>query len=137
MLTEALDRMPHRGRMRLIDTILSADKRSIVCRATDHRPDDYPLRIDGVLIPAMLIEIGAQAAAAHTSIHGIGAAHTGLVVALSNVEIRRDTVSDDAPLDARAEVRQVIGDSARYRFEVSDAEGLLVTGEVLLQMWRH
>jgi predicted hotdog family 3-hydroxylacyl-ACP dehydratase len=137
MLSEALEKMPHSGSMQLIEEILSATDDEIHCRATDHRGADYPLRIDRELHTSALIELGAQAAAVHTSLHGIGAAHTGLVVALGNVEFFRDTVSDTAPLEVRARLRQSVGDAANYGFEVADSLGTLISGEVLLRMQRN
>ena len=67
-LETALARMPHRGAMRLIAGIVTADERAITCHTTDHRDPTYPLRLDGVLHTATLTELGAQAAAAHASL---------------------------------------------------------------------
>lgn len=137
MLHEALKRMPHAGRMRLIGEILAADDARIEALATDHSSISYPLRIGGVLYPAVLIELGAQAAAAHSSIHGVRAAHVGLVVAVSHVEIARDEVTGNSPLQVRADMLQMVGDAARYWFQVADGAGPLVRGEVLLQMQKR
>ncbi|MDT8344645.1 MAG: hypothetical protein RQ752_09450 [Thermohalobaculum sp.] len=136
MTEQALRQMPHAGTMRLLAEVLSADPDRIRCRATDHRAAGYPLRIAGVLHAAALVEIGAQAAAAHASLHAIGAAHTGLVLTLGNVVLARGTVGDDGPLTARAERIAAHDAAASYRFEVADDAGCIVSGELLLSMQR-
>lgn len=137
MLHEAFERMPHAGPMRLIEKIVSADAGEIMCIARDHSVASYPLRLDGVLHACALVELGAQAAAAHTSLFGIGGAHTGLVLALSNVEIFVDQVADDAPLRIRAEQRQALDEAARYHFQVMNGAGTVVAGDVLLSLQRR
>ena len=71
-LEAALARMPQKGAMQLLERILDLDKTTIRCLARDHRAADYPLRIEGRLMGASLVELGAQAAAAHASLHGVG-----------------------------------------------------------------
>lgn len=137
MLHEALKRMPHAGPMRLIEEIVSADAGEILCIARDHRADSYPLRLDGALYGCTLVELGAQAAAAHTSLFGVGGAHTGLVLAFSNVEVFRDRIAGDGPLTVRAEQLQSLEDAARYRFEVMDRAGTVVAGDILLSLQRR
>jgi predicted hotdog family 3-hydroxylacyl-ACP dehydratase len=134
---EALARMPHAGPMQLLDRIVSADAGEILCIVRNHRGASYPLRLDGVLHACALVELGAQAAAAHMSLFGIGGAHTGLVLALSNVEVLVDRVADDAPLTVRAEQRQAFDDAARYHFAVMDRAATLVAGDVLLSLQRR
>jgi hypothetical protein len=71
------------------------------------------------------------------SLFGIAGAHTGLVLALSNVEVLVDRVADDAPLTVRAEQRQAFDDAARYHFAVMDRAATLVAGDVLLSLQRR
>ncbi|MEL7088565.1 MAG: phosphotransferase, partial [Planctomycetota bacterium] len=73
--------MPHKGPMQLIGAITHMDDNTIHAEPTDHTAPDFPLRIDGKLYTSALVELGAQAAAAHASIHGVGGAHAGLVLA--------------------------------------------------------
>jgi predicted hotdog family 3-hydroxylacyl-ACP dehydratase len=134
MLPDALERMPHAGAMRLIAAIEAADATHIRCRAADHVASDYPLRLDGVLFAAALVELGAQAAAAHASVFGLDAAHTGLVLAISDLALLRDRVEHPEPLLASAERLHQLGGAAAYRFAVSQGGAPLVTGEVLLSM---
>jgi predicted hotdog family 3-hydroxylacyl-ACP dehydratase len=134
MLAEALARMPHRGAMRLIAAVEAADAAGIRCRATDHAPPEHPLRLDGVLYATALVELGAQAAAAHASLFGMRAAHSGLVLALGDLELRCARIEDPAPLHMRAERVDQIEGAAAYRFAVSQNGAPLVTGEILLSM---
>ena len=134
MLAEALARMPHSGAMRLIDAIEAADPNCIRCRATCHAAPDYPLRLDGVLYAAALVELGAQAAAAHASLFGLGAAHTGLVLAIGDLVLHRNRVDDAGPLRMAAERVNQIDTAAAYRFSVIQNGEPIVAGEILLSM---
>ena len=136
MLAEALERMPHAGAMRLIAAIEDADEARIRCRATDHAAAAYPLRLDGVLYAAALVELGAQAAAAHASLHAMRAGHAGLVLALGNLEMHRDRVDDPEPLRMTAERLHQLDGAAAYRFSVTQGAAPLVAGEILLSMVR-
>ena len=133
-LATALERMPHRGAMRLIAGITRADETSIACRGTDHRETAYPLRLEGVLHTATLAELGAQAAAAHASIFGMGAAHTGLVLSLSDVVIHHSRPPETAPLDVTATRTNLMEQMAGYDFELREGETTLLTGSVLLSL---
>ena len=132
----ALKRMPHRGAMQLIETIRHADESSITCLAKTHSAPDYPLRVEGVLHSSALVELGAQAAAAHASLFGIGAAHAGLLLTLSNVEIgytQPDQVAE--PLQVWAERLHGDAGSARYRFRVMHGEAeMMLSGDAVLSM---
>ena len=132
---DAVNRMPQKGVMCLIDEVLSADETSIKCRAKDHRNVDYPLRIAGQLMEVSLIELGAQAAAAHAALYSIGTHHAGMLLALHNVELREPNGSlADAPLVAFAERVHFDGAGARYRFAVHDHSSEVLSGEAMLMM---
>lgn len=136
MLDEALERMPHRGRMRLIADIEMADEKYIVCRANDHCGADFPLRIGGVLYGAALAEIGAQAAALHASVHGVGGAHAGLVLSLSNITIERNVITEVEPLIAMASAVSQMDEAAMYHFTVSSGAQPFIAGDLLLSLRR-
>lgn len=137
MLGRALARMPHAGRMRLIGEIVSADARTIRCLATDHRAPSHPLRFGGRLFSCALVELGAQAAAAHTSLFGIGSAHAGLMLSLTDVVVGPDLVATDERLAVRAELLESLDAMARYRFEVTAGGERLVAADVMLAMQRR
>jgi predicted hotdog family 3-hydroxylacyl-ACP dehydratase len=136
MLADALARMPHAGAMRLIAAIEHADATGIRALATDHSAAGHPLRLDGVLHAAALVELGAQAAAAHASLFGMDAAHTGLVLAIGDLALHRDRVEDAEPLRMTAERVHQLDTAAAYRFSVTQGAAMLVTGEILLSMAR-
>jgi len=134
MLEQALDRMPHRGAMRLIDEIVQIDEKAILCNAREHSDAEFPLRLNAVLYPSALVELGAQAAAAHASLFGLGAAHTGLILSLSGVVCNRDAVPDDGQLVIRAERVRALDTAASYSFNVDAGDDTILSGEVLLSM---
>ena len=132
---DAIDRMPQKGIMCLIQEVLSADETSIRCRAKDHRSVKYPLRIAGELMTASLVELGAQAAAAHASLYGIGTHHAGMLLALQNVELRdADDNLSDGLLEASAERVHFDDAAARYRFAVHYRSSEVLSGEAMLMM---
>lgn len=133
-LDAALERMPHEGSMLLIEQVLEADPNHILCRAKDHRGPDYPLRINGRLLTVSLVELGAQAAAAHASLYGLGGAHAGLLLALHAVEFGSDEVAVETPLIAEAIQIAFLDGGARYRFRVADGGSDLIAGEAMLTM---
>ena len=57
--------IPHKGRMCLLDEVLSWDATRIRCRSATHRTADNPLRAHGRLGAACGIEYAAQAMAVH------------------------------------------------------------------------
>jgi len=131
----AFERMPHRGRMRLIEEILSVDAGRIACRARDHRAEDYPLRLGGRLMTVALVELGAQAAAAHASLHAAGSAHTGLLLALNNLAIHQPECGNvTGPFGIEAELVEALGAAARYRFRVEGDGETLLEGEATLRI---
>lgn len=134
MLADALERMPHAAPMRLIERIDFLDDGHIRCFAGNHASPDYPLRLGGVLYVAALIELGAQAAAAHASLFGMGAAHTGLVLTLGDVTLHDSEVRSADQLAIQAERLHGAENAASYRFAVSQSGADLVTGETLLSM---
>lgn len=133
MLEDARARMPHKGPMQLIGAITHMDDYCIHAKPTDHTKSDFPLRLAGELYTSALVELGAQAAAAHASIHGIGGAHAGLVLAVSNVILHMQAVPD-APMQIEAHRMAGIDKSARYTFLVSSQGTPLAEGELLLSM---
>jgi predicted hotdog family 3-hydroxylacyl-ACP dehydratase len=62
---EIAARIPHAGRMCLLDRVLDWDERHIRCEAHSHRAADHPLRERGGLPVWAGIEYAAQAAALH------------------------------------------------------------------------
>lgn len=65
--------LPHRGRMCLIDEVVSWDAARICCRTRSHRDADNPLRSAEGLGAACAIEYAAQAMALHAALAGASA----------------------------------------------------------------
>lgn len=65
---EIAARIPHAGRMCLLDRVLDWDAGHIRCAAESHRAADHPLREDGGLPVWAAIEYAAQAAAVHVAL---------------------------------------------------------------------
>jgi len=134
-LERALDRMPHKGAMRLIERIVSADKSQIHCIAASHASDDYPLRLHARLFSVSLVELGAQTAAAHASLFDVKGHHTGLLIALQGVEILRHEVRETRKnLEIFAKQLHFDANGAIYGFRVSGEFGDLVKGRAILKM---
>lgn len=65
---EICARLPHAGRMCLLERVEAWDGESIVCLAGSHRDADNPLRVDGRLPAVCGVEYAAQAMALHGSL---------------------------------------------------------------------
>jgi len=134
-LQDGLERMPQKGAMLLIERIVSADETTIDCIARNHMDADYPLRINGQLMPVSLVEIGAQAAAAHASFFGVGGHHKGLLLALHTVEVAEgDAHNSGEQLRARATQLHFDDIGARYSFELTAGDRVVLNGQAMLKM---
>jgi predicted hotdog family 3-hydroxylacyl-ACP dehydratase len=67
-------RIPHQGRMCLIDGVIDWSADRIVCSSSGHRAADHPLRAHGRLGIACGIELAAQTMAVHGAILAEGSA---------------------------------------------------------------
>jgi predicted hotdog family 3-hydroxylacyl-ACP dehydratase len=149
-------RIPHQGRMCLLDEVIDWDARHIRCRTATHRAPDNPLRSHDRLGTACGIEYAAQTMALHGALVGgaatgaatgaaIGTATgvtTGAVDALAGGSSRvgllasvrdvRLTVLrlDDIEADLICEVTQLAGDgvTALYEFALRARDRSLLSG---------
>ncbi len=132
---DGLNRMPHQGAMRLIKRVVIATDTHIHCVASDHNVNDYPLRLNGTLFSVTLVELGAQAAAVHTSLYNIANNHTGLLIGLKKVEFTKNVVGETSQnLDIYADQIHFDADVALYSFCVRSEEQEIVKGQAMLQM---
>ena len=128
-------RIPHQGRMCLLDEVLDFDVRGIRCRTGTHRLIDNPLRAHGRLGIACGIEYAAQAMALHGALapgmpaQNGGAARAGLLASVRGVRPLALRL-DDIESDLTCEARHVAGDSATalYEFELRAGERILLSG---------
>lgn len=134
-IERAFERMPQKGPMLLLDSIIVIGETSISCRVRDHRSPSYPLRIEGRLMGGSLVELGAQAAAAHASMHGMGGSHAGLLLALHDVTITLADADKAVGLFTCTAERLYFDDGfARYGFVIRDEIEDRVYGEATLKM---
>jgi len=125
-------RIPHGGRMCLLDALLSWSADRIRCSAVSHRDPDHPLRHGGVLPSPVAIEYAAQAMALHGTLCAApGAApRPGFLAAVRGVRLRVPRLdSIEGALIVSAQ--RLAGDSghALYTFALHDAKDtLLVEG---------
>jgi predicted hotdog family 3-hydroxylacyl-ACP dehydratase len=128
-------RIPHHGRMCLLDEVIDWNAHQIRCRTGTHRELDNPLRAYGRLGIACGIEYAAQAMALHGALAGETDASSGLrspVGLLASVRDVRLHVSrlDDIQSDLICEATCLAGDglTALYEFAVRDAVRHLLGG---------
>jgi predicted hotdog family 3-hydroxylacyl-ACP dehydratase len=141
-------RIPHQGRMCLLDEVLDWDAQHICCRTATHRAPDNPLRSHDRLGVACGIEYAAQAMALHGALAG-GAANgpadgavdgavdtiarrssrVGLLASVRDVRLMVLRL-DDIESDLICEVTHLAGDSltALYEFALRDRDRSLLSG---------
>jgi predicted hotdog family 3-hydroxylacyl-ACP dehydratase len=125
-------RVPHAGRMCLLDRLLRWDASTIECRATSHRDAANPLRGDDGLLAVCAIEYAAQAMALHG---GLGAPEgsaprPGYIASVRNVQCSVSRL-DDIGGELVVTAERLAGDASQvmYAFDVRDEAGRsLVTG---------
>jgi predicted hotdog family 3-hydroxylacyl-ACP dehydratase len=141
-------RIPHQGRMCLLDEVLDWNAQRIRCRTATHRAPDNPLRSHDRLGIACGIEYAAQAMALHGALAG-GAANVaangaanGAVDALAGGPSRVGLLAgvrdvrflvlrlDDIESDLICEVNHLAGDNltALYEFALRDRDRSLLSG---------
>src|SRR5436853_7213250 len=116
----------HKGRMCLLDEVLSWDAARIRCRSATHRAANNPLRAHGRLGAACGIEYAAQAMAVHGALIAVNAsvsqrsAVPGYLASVRNVALHVARL-DDLETDLVASAARVSGDDRMgvYTFSVS------------------
>jgi predicted hotdog family 3-hydroxylacyl-ACP dehydratase len=125
-------RVPHQGRMCLLDRLQRWSATEIHCSARSHHDADNPLRSAGGLLAPCAIEYAAQAMALHGALAAPqgeppSAGYLASVRGVRCAVARLDTVYGD--LQIHAERQAGNAHQVLYRFRVQDARGaLLVEG---------
>ena len=124
-------RVPHGGRMCLLDRMLDWSAEHIHCSAGSHTDPANPLRCEAGLLAPAAIEYAAQAMALHGTLSAAlrhsGAAPAplpGFLASARNVRLwvpRLDRVA--GPLTVRAQRLRGDARQALYCFEISDEHG--------------
>src|ERR1700691_47276 len=129
-------RIPHQGRMCLLDQVLAWDAQHIRCSTGTHRALDNPLRSHDRLGIASGIEYAAQAMALHGALASaaIGASagaasRVGLLASVRDVRLRVLRL-DGIEADLLCEVTHLAGDNltALYEFALRDQDRSLLSG---------
>jgi predicted hotdog family 3-hydroxylacyl-ACP dehydratase len=129
-------RIPHQGRMCLLDEVIAWNARHIRCSTGTHRALDNPLRSHDRLGIACGVEYAAQAMALHGALASAAAreiagaaARVGLLAGVRDVRLHV-TRLDDIESDLFCEVTHVAGDNltALYEFALRDKDNPLLTG---------
>jgi predicted hotdog family 3-hydroxylacyl-ACP dehydratase len=146
-------RIPHQGRMCLIDAVVEWSADRIVCSSSGHRAADHPLRAHGRLGIACGIELAAQTMAVHGAVLAEGNAipteddatlaegaavrpRAGLLASVRAIRLWAARL-DDVKSDLLCEAVRVMGDqdTALYEFELRSSASRLISGRatVLLE----
>jgi predicted hotdog family 3-hydroxylacyl-ACP dehydratase len=129
-------RIPHQGRMCLLDEVIEWDPHHLRCRTETHRAPDNPLRSHERLGIACGIEYAAQAMALHGALTagapGASAGSPPRVGLLASVrDVRLHVLRlDDIESDLICEAAHLAGDSltALYEFALRDRDRVLLSG---------
>ena len=140
------ERIPHQGRMCLLDEVIEWDTQHIRCRSVTHRNLDNPLRSQDRLGIACGIEYAAQAMALHGALaaHGalaggatggapVPASRIGFLAGVRDVRLwvsRLDNIESDLICEAVL----IAGDgvTAIYEFTLGDALRHLLSGRATI-----
>ena len=119
-------RIPHHGRMCLLDEVIAWSAAGISCRSNTHREADNPLRANGRLGIACGIEYAAQAMAVHGALVAGGAPAAG-------ADLDRAGAPATEALDARAPAAGFLAAVRNVRFHalrLDDVQGDLICDAV-------
>lgn len=127
-------RLPHAGSMVLIDRVLKYDSTRLSALSQTHHRTHHPLAIKGQLPATAALEMAAQAAALHGSLHSLDShPKQGFIASVRQLHWNR-SFFDPASSDIQIEVEWIASEAqgALYAFYVSTAEGLEVQGRFMI-----
>lgn len=126
-------RVPHQGRMCLLDAVIAYDGLHLTAQAR-LQLDSHPLLWDGRLSSSIVIEYAAQAMAVHGSLQeNSGGVRQGMLAAVREVQFYSPYLIDACVLDIQIE--QLLADvqGLLYRFRVAYlAGGVIATGRAMV-----
>ncbi len=129
-------RIPHQGRMCLLDGVEQWDEHGVVCIATSHLHAENPLRAENKLGITSAIEYAAQAMAVHCAllmdknmIDETKAPGAGYLASVRQVNWHRARF-DDVVGELRVSARRISGNhiTVLYSFEIHVSDELLIDG---------
>ncbi len=131
--TDIASRIPHQGRMCLLDAVEQYDEAGIVCQSHTHLLPDNPLRHAGVLGAATGVEYAAQAMALHCALVDESAptANRGYLTSVRELELHVATLdAKQLPLRITASRLACHAGTAMYQFAIHAGDSLLVQGRL-------
>ncbi|NML18538.1 hydroxymyristoyl-ACP dehydratase [Azohydromonas sp. G-1-1-14] len=124
-------RIPHQGRMCLLDRVRAWDAEAVTCTTGSHRDTDNPLRSAGGLLSPCAIEYAAQAMALHGALVAPPEAgpRPGFLASVRDVRFHTSRL-DLLPGDLEIQVRRLAGAGSQvlYQFRVSSDGALVAEG---------
>lgn len=135
-----LENLPHKGRMNLLDTVVSWDSDQIHCMASSHLAPNNPLTENGSLGASAAIEYAAQAMAAHGRLTAPASngPRQGYIAVVRDAQFYVQTLNQASPkIDVQATRLMGDDDNVIYQFTVSDQGINLVTGRATVVLDRN
>lgn len=130
-------RIPHQGRMCLLDAVLRWDESGIVCRASSHQNTNNPLRADGQLGMANGIEYAAQAMAVHGALLAGSetAPAAGFLASVRDVKWQAPRL-DTLPAELQVHAQRLSGDgnTILYSFHLEAEGATLLSGRASVML---
>lgn len=124
-------KIPHQGRMCLLEAVLEWSELRIVCEAISHTAPDNPLRSAGRLGSAVGVEYAAQAMAVHGALLAPDAAAPtqGYLASVRGLDLHVDRL-DNQTGPIRIVAERLSGDARLilYRFYIHHHERCLLEG---------
>lgn len=124
-------RIPHQGRMCLLDTLCAWSPEAVHCSASGHRDPDHPMRTGSGLLAPCAIEYAAQAMALHGGLvaeaRSPGVApdpRPGFIASVRSVRLHAARL-DDVAGDLQVHATRLSGDERQvlYAFRVAADDG--------------
>lgn len=121
-------RIPHQGRMCLLERVHSASAQALTCSTRSQRDPDNPLRQGGRLGAACGVEYAAQAMALHGALaaqaRGLPAPERGFLLSVRGLQLHADRLDGShAELHIHVHIEADNGDHSIYAFTLSTDEG--------------
>ncbi|MCU7801490.1 MAG: hypothetical protein KZQ70_15500 [gamma proteobacterium symbiont of Lucinoma myriamae] len=137
---EIEQRLPHAGKMSLLDKVTHADLLTLSASAVSHLNSDNPLRFNNKLSSINGIEYAAQAMAIHSfllselkspNINTEDSRQTGYIATVRNIDIFTPDFPETESV-IKIEVEQLMSDTNgfTYQFHISDGKKTLISGKI-------
>jgi len=123
-------RLPHSGKMCLLNEVIQSDETSLIAQAISHLDIDNPLRINDTINTINGIEYAAQAMAVHGSLLS-DKPQAGYIASVRNIEIKIPTLPEQKqPLVIAVEQLMSNENGFTYQFDISCEQQSLISGKI-------